>query len=838
MNTVRRVRSSLPLLALSFLSMMLVARSSPGAPQTATPPQPPGQGGNIQMPMRVCDLHDFDLTLHEPNGLGPIGAMVQGPPGDDSFYSASEFGGTHNMGTIYKVTVTRGVANVTVLYNFGDDALRDGGRRDGGGPKGGLSLGRDGTLYGTTAYGGKFDVGTVFKIAPADGAPTLLYSFRNGTPDPPVKGQPPPPPLTQQQKDDLAAAVPWSAPLLGQDGNLYGVTTVGETFDTGVLYQLTPGGVLKCIHRFRSAEQADFGLFAVSLSRGWDGNFYGTTLAGGLKFGTVFEFNPSNASAPGGGVRTIYRFNPLQDGADSWGVIQGFDRNLYGTLYAGGKNGRGVLFRLTLNGTFTSLHAFGGTDSRPGPGVVEVLQNDPIEKGQRSYYLYGAASSNASIATRFNSGILYRRREQEYPEKANQGKEFSVVYNVESFNGATPSTTPVLGRDSYLYGTMAGGGAHLEGVFYSLNTKYEVSGDSGTFRFPTDASGVSHQNVVFMGDPGGKSVIYDDRSPIQVVTHMAGFQPAATDASKATTSDGITVRAKDIPPYAFWPRPNALQDRAKFVQFFYRERIDSSNKPIAGVTEQYNSKHSYSTGETARFNGYLWLSKSSGNIGHVPPLDQDCVASQSGCTDANWAPAYWYTDPKPPHATLMGSCMPSEIKQYNCTLVSRCSVIASLRVPSPTDSPDQMNTYGDGYQCIPLTANEADPRWVVDAQGHMTDPSMSTKIDPFYSPIDTQVDCDGVTLFDSPTLAQNNPDETQKFTALDYVIIDRKVVMEVIWTLQAKPKQAEEYGAPYVGGPRSPTEQACFADMLSYYNFDVPFDVPGNVKCPTPLYAP
>lgn len=182
--------------------------------------------------------------------------------------------------------------------------------------------------------------------------------------------------------------------------------------------------------------------------------------------------------------------------------------------------------------------------------------------------------------------------------------------------------------------------------------------------------------------------------------------------------------------------------------------------------------------------------------------------------------------------------MPSEIKQYNCTLVSRCSVIASLRVPSPTDSPDQMNTYGDGYQCIPLTANEADPRWVVDAQGHMTDPSMSTKIDPFYSPIDTQVDCDGVTLFDSPTLAQNNPDETQKFTALDYVIIDRKVVMEVIWTLQAKPKQAEEYGAPYVGGPRSPTEQACFADMLSYYNFDVPFDVPGNVKCPTPLYAP
>jgi hypothetical protein len=429
-------------------------------------------------------------------------------------------------------------------------------------------------------------------------------------------------------------------------------------------------------------------------------------------------------------------------------------------------------------------------------------------------------------------------REQEYPEKTNQGKEFSVVYNVESVNGANPSTTPILGRDSYLYGTMAGGGAHLQGVFYSLNTKYEVSGDSGTFRFPTDAPGVSHQNVVLMGDPGGKSVVYDDRSPIQVVTGMAGFQPAASDISKASTSDGITVRVKDIPPYAFWPRPNALQDRAKFVQFFYRERIDSGNRPIVGVTEQISSKHTYYAFERARFNGYLWLSKGNGNIGHVPPVDQDCAASKSGCTDEYWTPAYWYYDPQPPHARHMGPCMASEIKEYNCTLVPRCSLIAALRVLSPTDSAAAKNTYADGYQCIPLTANEAYPRWVVDAEGRMTDPSMSSKIDPFYNPLDTQIDCDGVTLFDSPTLLPNDPDETQKFTAIDYVIIDRKVVMEVKWSLQATPKKDEEYGAPYVGGPRSVAEQACFADLLSSYNFDVPFDVPGNVKCQAPLYAP
>src|ERR1700676_5265676 len=100
MNTVRTARSSLPLLAISFLSLMHVGRSSPGAAQTATPPQPLGQGGSIQMPMRLCDLHDFDPTRYEPYVLSAIGAMVQGPPGDDSFYSTSEFGGTHNIGTI------------------------------------------------------------------------------------------------------------------------------------------------------------------------------------------------------------------------------------------------------------------------------------------------------------------------------------------------------------------------------------------------------------------------------------------------------------------------------------------------------------------------------------------------------------------------------------------------------------------------------------------------------------------------------------------------------------------------------------------------------------------
>jgi hypothetical protein len=190
------------------------------------------------------------------------------------------------------------------------------------------------------------------------------------------------------------------------------------------------------------------------------------------------------------------------------------------------------------------------------------------------------------------------------------------------------------------------------------------------------------------------------------------------------------------------------------------------------------------------------------------------------------------------------------MKLYNCTLEPPCPQIDYLEVQSPKDPGGSGNAYAAGYECIPLTTNASQPKWIVDAEGRMANPSMGGRIDPYYNPFDIQADCDGVTLFDSPTLMRNgplprpantatpNPDEDQIFTALDYVIIDRNVVARVKWTLEEKPYDDEEYSGPYLIPAPTPAEAACFADLLDHYNFYVPFNVPGNVKCPFPYYGP
>ena len=101
------------------------------------------------------------------DGALPVAGLVQGT--DGNFYGTTGSGGTDNDGTVYKIT-PNGI--LTTLHSFAGN--------DGAGPGAALIQATDGNFYGTTPTGGTNDGGTIFKTTPS-GMLTTLYSFCSQT---------------------------------------------------------------------------------------------------------------------------------------------------------------------------------------------------------------------------------------------------------------------------------------------------------------------------------------------------------------------------------------------------------------------------------------------------------------------------------------------------------------------------------------------------------------------------------------------------------------------------------------------------------------------------------
>jgi uncharacterized repeat protein (TIGR03803 family) len=99
------------------------------------------------------------------------------------------------------------------------------------------------------------------------------------------------------------------------------------------------------------------------LGQGIDGDFYGTTFAGGRDYGAVFKTSPT------GTLTGLYSFcaqGAWLDGNGPSGLLVGTDGNFYGTTINGGapnpdchlSYGCGTVFQITRPGTLTTLYSF------------------------------------------------------------------------------------------------------------------------------------------------------------------------------------------------------------------------------------------------------------------------------------------------------------------------------------------------------------------------------------------------------------------------------------------------------------------------------------------------
>jgi len=356
-----------------------------------------------------------------------------------------------------------------LLHSFGDRATLN----DGAAPRGELIEGSDGHLYGTTYAGGRFGLGSVFRVErrPAGTVRVrVLHSF-----------------------DDSDGTLPWAPLLQGSDGNLYG-TTYGSSRphgQRGSIFRIDADGLFTALHVFRGADGAGARAGLIEAS---DGNFYGTTSLGGDGWGVLF------CMTPGGEVTTLHAF----DGPDNGGnpgteLIQASDGFLYGnTAFGGQPDLRGVLFRCSLEGTYTVVHALTFEEGEgPSSSLIETADGNKFGAAQFGGYGFVSGGTVFELAADDSFRRLYRFSEDgplglnpwgsllalpdggllgttQYGGQGGGGTVYRLIpakaEPVHTFDAAFagPKSGVLSASDGKLYGTTSAGGAFGDGTIYSL----------------------------------------------------------------------------------------------------------------------------------------------------------------------------------------------------------------------------------------------------------------------------------------------------------------------------------------------------------------------------------
>ena len=251
-----------------------------------------------------------------------------------------------------------------------------------------------------------------------------------------------------------------AAPLMqADDGLFYGVNRFDGPNGAGTLFRMTPNGTLTVMHAFDRAVTG--GRPESQLIQARDGHLYGTASEGGpFNIGLVFRFTLA------GELTIVHAFGGTpQSGGNPGALLQSAGGDFYGTTCNGGANGSGTVFRLTEAGEVTTIYSF--TDGAGGrcPGSL-LLATDGM--------FYGTASGGS-----LGVGIAFRL--------TSSGVFTNLHDFVRTDEGGSPGPLLQSKLDGMLYGTTRGGGLldFSYGILYRMTTAgaFEVVHTFGTTQY-------------------------------------------------------------------------------------------------------------------------------------------------------------------------------------------------------------------------------------------------------------------------------------------------------------------------------------------------------------------
>ncbi len=306
------------------------------------------------------------------------------------------------------------------------------------------------------------------------------------------------------------------------------------------------------LHAFNGSDGAEP---TGALAQGADGNFYGATYSGGTSdYGTVFRVTTN------GTLTTLFAFDYDSGVYPQGGLAAGTDGKLYGTASSGGVFDSGTVFSVTTNGTMTILLSFNNSDG----SYPQCALAQGVDGKLYGTTTYGGTNGDGTVFNMTTDGTL------------------TSLYSFQGSNGFYPHGGLLQGADGRFYGTTTQGGTHGDGTVFSITTNgtvtslFSFNGVNGSYPNSAliQASDGNFYGTANFGGAGYDGLYWSGNGSVfRVATAfvpqppLVVTQPASQTVSAGGTATFSVTAAGSTPLKYFWQRNGTNIAGANFPSY-------------------------------------------------------------------------------------------------------------------------------------------------------------------------------------------------------------------------------------------------------------------------------